>query len=608
MRKIFIACLVAPLMISCTCDKSKPVKTTGKELIYGPETAVAVSPTGQEIAYDYPALREGKKVGIFYFVLIGAHGYDIGGGTGEIVPPKASDFKSPYDISELEKGKTDISQIEFGPTGAMHYWGKPYLDYYVGNDEWVIRKHAQWLATAGVDIIFIDLTNGYPYVKTLQTLFDIYLDLISTGAKVPQISFVLNANPEKVLPSLVEFYTNKKYSSLWYYFEGKPFLLAPKDCRARYKNLLSFRYCWFDTHGKAGNWWDDSGDCWTWGDLSPQTEVQEEMSVLAGSHANWNIGRSFTGDNYGAGFQPETSTEEMRAKGIFFHNQFDRVLQCDPDLVFITGWNEWVAQRQIANVKMPFLGRTIDVGDLYFVDCYNHEFSRDIEPCANDFKDIYYYYMADYIRRYKGIKPVSAVKEKTNIKIDGKFDDWLSVPAKYVDYIGDTTPRNHFGFGFKNIKLENNTGRNDIKCCKIATDGESAYFYVETVSKLTPHTDNDWMKLFIEVLDSQAPAWEGFQFVVNRESPRNSNFAQLERSNGGWSWEKIDDVPYSYKDNKLELAIPLLSLDIESARTFTIDFKWVDNAISDGDICTAMSDGDSAPDNRWRYRFIYKEK
>ena len=35
-----------------------------------------------------------------------------------------------------------------------------------------------------------------------------------------------------------------------------------------------------------------------------------------------------------------------------------------------------------------------------FIDCYNHEFSRDIEPCADDFTDVYYYYMADYVRRY----------------------------------------------------------------------------------------------------------------------------------------------------------------------------------------------------------------
>ncbi len=41
-----------------------------------------------------------------------------------------------------------------GPAHAMHHWGEPYLGYYVSNDEWVIRKHAQMLSDAGVDGCF----------------------------------------------------------------------------------------------------------------------------------------------------------------------------------------------------------------------------------------------------------------------------------------------------------------------------------------------------------------------------------------------------------------------------------------------------------------------
>lgn len=93
-----------------------------------------------------------------------------------------------------------------------------------------------------------------------------------------------------------------------------------------------------------------------------------------------------------------------------------------------------------------------------FIDCYNHEFSRDIEPCADDFTDVYYYYMADYVRRYKGVTPVEPVKEIHQIAVDGKFDDWTALGTRYKDYKGDTRPRNHWGFGYKNISLTNNTG------------------------------------------------------------------------------------------------------------------------------------------------------
>ena len=35
-----------------------------------------------------------------------------------------------------------------------------YLGYYLADDDWVIRKHAQMLTDAGVDVIIVDLTNA----------------------------------------------------------------------------------------------------------------------------------------------------------------------------------------------------------------------------------------------------------------------------------------------------------------------------------------------------------------------------------------------------------------------------------------------------------------
>lgn len=172
-----------------------------------------------------------------------------------------------------------------------------------------------------------------------------------------------------------------------------------------------------------------------------------------------------------------------------------------------------------------------------FIDCYNHEFSRDIEPCADDFTDVYYYYMTDYIRRYKGVTPVEPVKEIHQIAVDGKFDDWTALGTRYKDYKGDTRARNHWGFGYKNISLTNNTGRNDICYAKVATDCKSLFFYVETADPITPRTDRNWMRLFISVKGSTAPAWEGFQWVVNNRVV-SENRTTLQRSKGGWDWEE----------------------------------------------------------------------
>lgn len=588
------------LLALFSCSKSDPGPDPGTKpgevVTYGNESLVAVDPAGKEIAFKYRAPRD-KKVGIFYFIWQGAHGYDVGDYFGgDIIPPKASDTRSPYDISELEKGHSNPADIPFGPGGAMHYWGKPYLDYYVGNDEWVIRRHAQMLSEAGVDVIFIDVTNGYAYLPVVKVLCDVYNQMRREGNPRPKISFILNSNPAPVVKELLTLYGNSDYDRLWYELEGKPLILAPLiDYGAGVSSRITFRQAWFDTqYNYGGAWYGDGTNKWAWGEFSPQRNVKEEMPVMVASHPVWNIGRSYTGNSPEGkgGHQPVNPTAEQRAAGTYFKQQFERALECDPDLIFLTGWNEWVAQRQ---------GNT----GATFIDCYNHEFSRDLEPCADDFGDIYYYYMVDYVRRYKGVTAVEPVKEIHKIAVDGKFDDWEALGTRYKDYKGDTQARDHWGFGYKNISLTNKTGRNDICYAKVATDGKSLFFYAETADPITPHTGRNWMRLFISVKGSTSPAWEGFQWVVNNKVTSDSR-TTLQRSKGGWDWEDAATVEYAVSGKQMEIAIPLSELGITDARDFTVDFKWIDNAVTDGDIRECMRDGDSAPGDRFRYRYIFK--
>lgn len=610
--------LLSVLFLACSNGTTNdggdptPPKPPEELITYGNESLVAVDPAGKQIGFDYTAPRK-KKVGIFYFVWQGAHGYDQPANNSDILPPTATDVNSPYDISELEKGYADPQSVPYGPFMTMHHWGKPALDYYVGNDRWVIRRHAQMLAEAGVDVIFIDLTNGFSYLPVLKVLCEVYHQMQREGNPRPQISFLLNDKSEAVVNELQELYAMSDYDRLWYQMEGRPLILAPlQDYGAMINNRYTFRYAWFDTQfGHGGNWYGNGIDKWAWGEFSPQRNVKEQIPVMAASHAHLNIGRSFTGNSPAGkgGHQPANTSDEQRAAGTYFKQQFERALACDPDLIFITGWNEWTAQRQIngqsgANTQ-SFLGFPIGDGDTYFVDCYNQEYSRDVEPAANGFRDTYYYYMVDYIRRFKGVEPVAPVKEIHKIAIDGKFDDWTPLGTRYKDYRLDTEARNHWGFGYKNRSLTNNTGRNDIYYTKVATDGKTLFFYVETVQPITPRTDRDWMRLFIGINGSKAPAWEGFQWVVNNK-PTSDTQTSLQRYKSGWTWEDTATVAYAVNKNQMEIAIPLSTLGITDVRQFTVDFKWIDNSVTDGDIFECMTNGDAAPDNRYRYRYIFK--
>jgi hypothetical protein len=187
-------------------------------------------------------------------------------------------------------------------------------------------------------------------------------------------------------------------------------------------------------------------------------------------------------------------------------------MDLDPLFLFFTGWNEWTAQRQIAanDGEVRLLGNPVKKGDTYFVDQYNHEFSRDIEPLNGDFGDNYYYMLADFIRKFKGTKRLPVYNTSNIIRIDGDMSDWADVRSVYGDDKGDTGHRDHFGWG-RTGQLINVTGRNDIILAKTATDGTNLYFYVKTADDITSYEDRDWMRLFIRVNDMDA-SWEGLNY------------------------------------------------------------------------------------------------
>ncbi|MBO4416713.1 MAG: hypothetical protein J5801_01170 [Bacteroidales bacterium] len=564
-----------------------------------PFTWVATDSQGNSIdpdlgAYPEKSERDGKFVAIFYFLWHGCHGYDTPANYNDVIQPTAADSKSPYDIQKLLD--QNLVNPELGHIGVMYHWGEPYLGYYVSNDEWVIRKHAQMLSDAGVDAIFFDVTNGFHYLPVFRILAETFTQMRASGNKTPQFAFLLNSRVSTVSRVLYkEIYSKGLYKNLWFTWEGKPVMLAnPSEVSAGIRDFFTLRQSWFlSNNANSDKWFGNGEDKWPWGSVYPQKPgthagKNEFVPVMPATHPISNIGRSF---DAASGTEPSHPTPE---KGIYFKKQFERALSMDPQIIFFTGWNEWTAQRQ----------RPEDSPPPYFVDQYNHEFSRDIEPLNGGFGDNYYYLMADFIRKFKGAKKIPVFNEKKEICIDASFEDWAGVSAKWGDDVGDVTSRNHFGWG-RIGQYVNVSGRNDIVLTAVTNDANKIYFYVRTASDISTYTDPQWMQLFIRV-DGTKANWEGFDFAVNRTNPAKGN-AVLEKSQGGWKWKKVSDISYRINGKEMELAIPLSSLGIKNPKEFTIDFKWIDNAASGGDIQTCMRDGDSAPNGRFRYRYKFKE-
>lgn len=562
------------------------------------DTWTATDALGRRMGDDpYPARRENKTVGIFYFIWMGAHGYDHHTDTpGGVIPkPTTSDVNSPYDISEMLRKNPDNPQ--YGPEHAFHYWAKPHFDYYVSNDEWVIEKHIQMIADAGIDVMILDNTNAQIYLPQWLTICKVMTRMRAQGRTTPLLAGMINSNPVKTLQNLYDnFYAKGLYKELWFNWKGKPLVLCPmegisQECR----NFFSIRHAWFDSRQ---SWFDGSKDKWTWGDYYPQgygwhesPDKVEQVSVSAATHPTSNIGRS-----YHDGKQPAPS-DVKSGEGAFFAEQWKRVFELDPEFVFITGWNEWVAMRFTNGAARQMLGKPIQKGDSYFVDQYNEEFSRDIEPMRGGFGDNYYYQMVDLIRRYKGVNTPATETNLHSIKIDGNVQDWEQVKHCYTDDRGDISPRNHFGWG-KVGQLINNTGRNDIVKSKIASDGKTLFFYMEADDIIRLDKDAP-LQLFLTI-NHNPQGWEGFQYLVNISTEKATLSVSTQNK---WHWHPQTTVSSKIQGKYLELAIPLKQLDIKDPKHFDIDFKWADNMPQSGDIKDFMDHGDTAPNTRFKYRF-----
>jgi hypothetical protein len=569
------------------------------------DTWVAKDALGRSVETGNGKIRKDKYVGIFYFIWQGAHGYDkhSGGVAGEgVMPKQASDTLSPYDISKLLKADPD--QPKYGPLHAFHHWGEPYFGYYLPDDEWIIRKHAQMLSDAGVDVLILDVTNAAIYLPQVSKIAETYTAMRKAGISTPSIAFIVNSNPVATVNRLYDkIYSKDLFKDLWFYWKGKPLLLAPSEGQTeQVMQFFTVRQSW--AWSKGQKWFGDGKDKWTWVDHTPQSfgwhespDKPEQISVSIAEHPMSNIGRSFHD-----GREPEVKRSE---EGLYFAEQWKRALAVDPEFVFITGWNEWVAMRFDDGAASHFLGKKIKKGETYFVDLYNEEYSRDAEPMKGGFNDNYYYQMVSNIRKFKGSRPVPVYAETNTVKIDGSFKDWTSVMAVFTDDKGDTFHRKHAGWG-KYKEYINNTGRNDIVEAKIAIDRNYISFYVKTASAMTLWNSPDWMRLFIGVSEADRPGWEGFQFMLNQK-PKNASVTSLQISNGGWDWKPAMDIKYAVSGNEMELKLPRKTLGL-TAKSFSIDFKWADNTPDGDDVMHFLDKGDSAPNGRFKYRYIFKGK
>jgi len=499
------------------------------------------------------------------------------------------------------------------------YWEQPLLGYYNTTDPWVLRMHAEWLADAGVDAVFFDCTHGtLTWKVSYEALFKTWDQAQEDGVHTPKISYMLPFKPDtNSLVSLRHLYGDVykpcRYKQLWFYWKGKPCIMAYPDNLSHsaedqeIAGFFTFRPAQSDyVNGPQRN------DQWGWLENYPQhgyvqTEdgryeqatvgiAQNASPETMGHCSAFNVpgsyGRSYSKRN---GLDPRV---DSYLYGWNFQEQWERALEIDPELIFVTGWNEYIAGQWLPqNTKwtgVPFS----------FVDQFDWERSRDIEPNKGwgDRGDVYYLQLITFIRKFKGMPAPKPASAPQTMHI-GQASGWEHVRSCYKHYPGNTMHRDYRGFGDQ--YYINGSGRNDIVGAKVTCDEENIYFYVETDKPLTPITDRNWMMLLIDTDRDKATGWNGYDFIVNRSSPQKKK-ACVERNVGGrWEWETVARIKYAVHVNRLELEIPRCILHVAD-EPVDLEFKWNDNMQENGHIMDFYVNGDTAPGGR--FNFVYSTK
>jgi len=339
---------------------------------------------------------------------------------------------------------------------------------------------------------------------------------------------------------------------------------------------------------------------WSWLEVFPQHAFRnargekEQMSVgVAQNAVNGRLGSMSEKGALGRSFHGgKTDTRPGAVRwGFNAAEQWERVLKEDPRFVFVTGWNEWIMGRfaEFNRIKLPVM----------FVDQFDQEHSRDIEPMRGGHGDDYYYQFVSQVRRYKGARPVEALISQP-IRIDGAFEDWNGVAPEFRDTRGDPVRRRHVGWD-TNVVYVNESGRNDLVAAKASFSEAVGAFYVRTEKALTPSADaKNWMVLLLDMDANASTGWLGYDYIVNRL--REDGRSVVERYAGtGWEWTRVEAVPMGVGTSEIEVEIPWASLG-RTERPTSLNFKWADNLEGSGDWSDLTLNGDVAPNDRFNYR------
>ncbi len=396
---------------------------------------------------DYPE----QRVGIFYLAW---HAY-AADAIAQIDPSERYTYETVIRSPTLHASDMLATHGLLGQASSFHYHAEPELGFYClyrrrptdpiliepefvpdcPNISAVAATHAAQLWTAGVDFVYVDLTN----FNTVSTAADVlalrpfevllaeWAALRAAGQPTPQIAAWLPAaavDPGQIglIEPVLDLYADPAFADLLlgdqasgrkvvFIVDNEVFSVSPANLALIEAQDLVAVPLW-------GNLPASTLAAGTAGWMQPCT-VDGEFTTLVGpanacnqGHANTSIGSVLSvSASYQLGYASLPYQSSGRLEGLTLKQQFATAFALQPDYLLINAWNEHIAQPQPNPHTAQFgafarsMGETdvplADPGaEWLWVDMAGRDLGRDIEPSQED-GDAAYLLMQSCLRVYR---------------------------------------------------------------------------------------------------------------------------------------------------------------------------------------------------------------
>ena len=305
----------------------------------------------------------------------------------------------------------DLTQIlagnaPYGPYNASHWWGRPAEGYYcLSRNDALLARHATQLRDMGVDFVFVDVTNHAYNSNALndrpvEMIIQPFTRMVAVWSGIPGAPRIVPwvpvvradaAHPrdKHMVYTLLDLLN--AHPGLQWVYEGKPLILVtendsyPVDV-ARWNELsanYTLRKMWANAPSDATKW--------SYMERCQESPLNAAACDQRMAFKNSAIEQLPIATAYQADYMSHPASATPKHQGKTFRKQFETLFD-NPTarIATITGWNEWnVGRLQCDHAPLCVCSHPEDVNGC-FLDQYNIEYNRDLEPAANAMGDYYY--------------------------------------------------------------------------------------------------------------------------------------------------------------------------------------------------------------------------